>query len=184
MPLGDGDRQSAIECALQKGYLQFAEELLNPTKRCISTYHAGRAHPEAIETMFDVWYSHLGEPLVAAAMCGLAKSGTLELMQQLYQLYSPLEAHQEIWKQAWRCALGSACESGNLSTLQWLLEHPLGREECEYMKSNRGSRGRSLFDTAAAQGHVGILQDEGLQSWHGLLSAKLSVEVTSKPLNG
>ncbi|GMF26313.1 unnamed protein product [Phytophthora lilii] len=33
MPLGDGDRQSAIECALQKGYLQFAEELLNPTKR-------------------------------------------------------------------------------------------------------------------------------------------------------
>ncbi|GMF26307.1 unnamed protein product [Phytophthora lilii] len=172
MPLGDGDRQSAIECALQKGYLQFAEELLNPTKRCISTYHAGRAHPEAIETMFDVWYSHLGETLVAAAMCGLAKSGTLELMQQLYQLYSPLQEDQNVWEDAWRGGLYWACDCGSLPVIHWLMEHPLGRETCYNLVNNPESRGCDRLLRVVAEGSIDVM---GYFYDHGYFNGKLWV---------
>ncbi|GMF36621.1 unnamed protein product [Phytophthora lilii] len=163
LPLGYLDRQSAIKYALRIGNLCLAEMLL-PAGGCILDYGALCPHPEVIKRMIECGYQCWTEARAAAAMVDLAKAGNVKLMKELIQQYSPLQKCHASWTKAWKDAIYSACEYGNLSELLWLLGHPLYSNIDQSHESNVGSW-RGLLDAAAERGHVDVMQclyDQGL----------------------
>ncbi|GMF26310.1 unnamed protein product [Phytophthora lilii] len=86
-------------------------------------------------------------------MVGLASTGSLEHLQQLYQLFPPLQEDHIIWKETWGGALQSACEYDNLSALRWLMEHPLGRG----VDKNNVALGH-CYHIAIAKSHVRVMK--------------------------
>ncbi|KAG3203062.1 hypothetical protein PC128_g2778 [Phytophthora cactorum] len=155
------DREIAIKHALQLGDMDFAERLL-PPGQSIDQYAADVARPEMIQMMLDSGNLQWDEQRAATALGHLGAHGDLELMQQIFQLHSPLREDHGYWKEAWSEALRGACSDGDLSVLQWLIEHPLRSEQwaerqtwCKQM----------LFENAAKNGHVRVMQylhDQGL----------------------
>ncbi|KAF1791407.1 Ankyrin repeat-containing domain [Phytophthora cactorum] len=155
------DREIAIKHALQLGDMDFAERLL-PPGQSIDQYAADVARPEMIQMMLDSGNLQWDEQRAATALGHLGAYGDLELMQQIFQLHSPLREDHGYWKEAWSEALRGACSDGDLSVLQWLIEHPLRSEQwaerqtwCKQM----------LFENAAKNGHVRVMQylhDQGL----------------------
>lgn len=101
-------------------------------------------------------------------MAALAERGDLVLLERLIALCpsAPIE-HKETWRFAFGSALSEACE---LSGLQLLLQHPVGREA-----SNTGGY-ESLLSVAAGAGQIEVVQflvTEGFSDEKGeaLLSA-------------
>ncbi|GMF40119.1 unnamed protein product [Phytophthora lilii] len=158
MVLGCWDRRSAIKYALRIGNFELAERLL-PAGECILKYGAGCPHPEVIKMMVDAGHERWTEYRATVALIDLAKTGNVELMQLLFQLYSPLREDQESWSKAWREALTAACKCGSLAVLQWLSEHDLGQQEYDGLKTESDTwiHNYQLL-CAASHGHVDVMQ--------------------------
>lgn len=87
----------------------------------------------------------------------LAAKGRLDLMQQLFQRFSPLKEDHKCWKKTWPNIMQAACTHGHLLVLQWLMNHPLGRDEL-FSSRNRSYKCGELIRGATTNSHVGVLQ--------------------------
>ncbi|ETK95449.1 hypothetical protein L915_01621 [Phytophthora nicotianae] len=162
MYVDDGVREAAIKHALTLGKFDLAQQLL-PRGRCMLDYAAGCPNIEVIEWMFACGYLRRDGNLAASTIPVITSSGRLELAEMIIKLHSPLPESHEYWTKAWSGSLKSACSAGNLKFLQWLMDHPLGEEAREIMRSNKRKNG--LLCVAAENGSVDImdyLYDNGL----------------------
>lgn len=107
-----------------------------------------------IEEMLRFEHFRWDEDRISDVVASLAATGRLDVMQQLFQLFSPLKEDHACWKKAWRNSLLTACDHGKLLVLQWLMKHPLGYEEectCIILRAQ-------LVDSAATRGHVVVME--------------------------
>ncbi|KAF1788763.1 Ankyrin repeat-containing domain [Phytophthora cactorum] len=115
--LVDADKISALRYALEIGDVELAQ-LLVPINQCMLDYASGSSHIKVLELLLDGEYLTRDSELAASALPTLVAQGTLELIQHIFQLHSPLPEHHDIWK-TYRCvALNSACARGDLPILQ------------------------------------------------------------------
>lgn len=163
LQLGDADLTFAIRHALRLGNYKLAERLL-PDGEDFLDYCPWRPPPELVDKMLEIGLLRWNEERAADILADLAAKGRSDLMQQIFLLYSPLQEDHTTWQQAWHIALPAACTSGNLSMVQWLMKHPLGREELKSCDAREFHR-LELFHGASSNGHVNVMQyllDEGL----------------------
>ncbi|ETM99943.1 hypothetical protein PPTG_18530 [Phytophthora nicotianae INRA-310] len=161
MVLHSYDRKLAIKHALQLGDMDLAMRLLPPGKS-IAQYAADDARPEMIQIMFDSGKLQWDEERSATAFGNLGTHGNLELMQQIFQLHSPLQKDHQSWEYAWSKALKGARSNGDLRVLQWLMQCPVRSDENGELPR---CQQKVLFYNAANKGHVREMQylcDQGL----------------------
>ncbi|KAG7378491.1 DNA excision repair protein ERCC-6 [Phytophthora pseudosyringae] len=155
--LDDLTRTITIEQALIASDFEFVDRLL-PTdgRKCVLSYDLLSPGSEMIEWMLDTGYFKWDEHVAGSAIRDLAGSGHLELMQQIMQLHSPLREATENWFAYWGDALETACSSGQLKVVQWLIEHPLGRKRRLYL--NATIYIDDLLCAAAGAGRVQVMR--------------------------
>ncbi|GMF25285.1 unnamed protein product [Phytophthora lilii] len=165
---GQDDLQIATKHALNLGDFELAERLL-PLGHCILDFADDCHHPDIILEMFERDHFRWNEGRAATAMSDLAKSGHLQLMQQLFQLHSPLQKNHYGWERAWCDALGSACSSetclswppGNAEVSPQFLTLKKG-EAAELQRRQSGRNfvldPRGMLCCAAEGGDVAVLE--------------------------
>jgi hypothetical protein len=153
------DRVTAIKEALRRGAFELAERLV-PSGTSILHYATDCAQPEVISRLLNEGYLQWDEERAATAFKNLAESGGCDVMQQVFQLHSPLREDHSRWKAGWCEALKAACSGGNLCVLKWLMQHPLGGEVYEEMKQKALDINfpMALFRDAATKGHVDVME--------------------------
>ncbi|GMF52476.1 unnamed protein product [Phytophthora fragariaefolia] len=90
-----------------------------------------------IEWMLDCGYIRRDITHANDAIASLVQGGRLDLMQQIVLLHSPPREQASLCLHSWWNAIKQACEQGYLEMLQWLMDHPLGRELRRNMKAHR-----------------------------------------------
>ncbi|KAE9115371.1 hypothetical protein PF010_g9352 [Phytophthora fragariae] len=151
LPLEKYARGIAIKHALRLGDFHFAQQLL-PSGGCLLDYAAGCPRVEMIEWMLDCGYLRRDEELAASTLPELARTGRLDLAQQVVLLHSPLRHASRNWSTLWVRALYEAGTCGHILMLQWLAEHHEGREALGELSKETSTR--DLFSVAAERGHV------------------------------
>jgi hypothetical protein len=153
------DRLTAIKEALRLDDWELAERLV-PLGASIWHYATDCAQPEVISRLLNEGYLQWDEERAATAFKNLAERGSCDLMQQIFQLHSPLREDHSRWEYAWREGLIAACSGGNLSVLKWLMERPFGREVWDEMKENILETGfpMGLLHDAAKKGHIEVME--------------------------
>ncbi|KAG2774418.1 hypothetical protein PC129_g5423 [Phytophthora cactorum] len=138
-----------INFSLQHGYLDLAE-LFVPEGRSALNYATANSVPEVIEKVLDSGISGQDAQFTACAVGNSAQDGSSTLMQRAARLWTPSTGYQNYWLNSWCDAIQEACERGNLLVLQWLIQHPLGREA--------GGNDCDPFHLAAGAGQVELLE--------------------------
>ncbi|ETP01853.1 hypothetical protein F441_20976 [Phytophthora nicotianae CJ01A1] len=160
--LGSDDLKSAIKYALEIGDTELAQSLV-PVGKCVLDYATGCSHVEVVNWLLDCGYLRLDAQLAVSAIENVALRGSLELLQQIFQLHSPLPDNHEHWAKAWGYAILAACTRGHVAIVQWLVEHHLRREACENISTYEPHS--APLALAAKEGHVAVMQylfDQGL----------------------
>jgi hypothetical protein len=138
-PTSDGELAEAIRAAVEKDAWDLAKFLL-PPGRCLLDYAESSSNPRMIEWMLDCGYLARDHNVAVRAIRDLVLSGSsdnLTLIRRIADQHTPPPL---AWDDVWTLAMN---RSGELQTLQWLVEHPTGARVCEQ------SRNESSSDIAA-----------------------------------
>ncbi|KAG7380804.1 DNA excision repair protein ERCC-6 [Phytophthora pseudosyringae] len=118
--------EGIIQSAFGGGDLAFAE-LVVPAGGSVLDYSAHSARPEVVERRLEsqqLWGDDVTGPIIRE----WARSGQLELLKRVAKLYSPSPLFGFSRLNYWYAAVLVGCARGDLSMVQWLLEHQRGRE--------------------------------------------------------
>ncbi|GMF25295.1 unnamed protein product [Phytophthora lilii] len=143
-----------IKAAMDAGDLDFCQSLL-PPGRCVLDYAEYCATPEVVQWKLDCGYMKRDDYAAVVAIRDLAAAGPLDLMQKLSDEHMPPPQGAD-WPAEWREALADACRNGRLDVVQWLVEHPTGRQAIGEMRRSRTLS--KLLSRSAAQGHLDVMQ--------------------------
>ncbi|KAE9008305.1 hypothetical protein PR003_g15232 [Phytophthora rubi] len=147
------EADSLVKAALRNGDVELAGRLV-PVGRTLQNYPPNG--DDSVDWTADLEALRGNENRATRGVQELAKTGDLHSMKQIVELFSPIPIDSMTWLSCWNFALTSACESGQLETLQWLIDHPLGAKVCKTMRSD-GELFR-LVVGAATHGHMDIMQ--------------------------
>ncbi|ETP03149.1 hypothetical protein F441_19864 [Phytophthora nicotianae CJ01A1] len=147
-----------IQWALTAGNFELAEVFL-PRGRKLLGFAVGCPHLDVLKMVIEAGILRFDEAGAAETVELLVPHGRLDLMQRVFQLYSPPRPRRDgdvNWKSYWYPAIKAACTRGDLVIVRWLIEHHYGREIC------RGNREDVEHDhflcIAAEEGHVDVMQ--------------------------
>ncbi|ETN00574.1 hypothetical protein PPTG_17799 [Phytophthora nicotianae INRA-310] len=147
-----------IQWALTAGNFELAEVFL-PRGRKLLGFAVGCPHLDVLKMVIEAGILRFDEAGAAETVELLVPHGRLDLMQRVFQLYSPPRPRRDgdvNWKSYWYPAIKAACARGDLVIVRWLIEHHYGREIC------RGNREDVEHDhflcIAAEEGHVDVMQ--------------------------
>ncbi|GMF25514.1 unnamed protein product [Phytophthora fragariaefolia] len=110
-----------------------------------------------LEWLLEIGYFRGNVHVAASGFRDFASFGRLELMEQILQQHPTLADDDVYWlQQYWGEAQENACKCGNLKVLTWLIEHPIGRKQCEKVRTIRHID--RLLRLASVEGHIDIVQ--------------------------
>ncbi|ETP40863.1 hypothetical protein F442_11859 [Phytophthora nicotianae P10297] len=132
-------------------------QILMPKGKCLLDYASTFRSVKLGEMLLDCGYIQRDQGLAHSAIQILARFGRFDLMQQVVLVHFPFVKDRLSWWNAWRSAIKSACEHGNLSMLQWLLDHSIGQEHRGSWRRRR-KKHSSLIWLAARNDHAEIMQ--------------------------
>ncbi|KAF1779535.1 Ankyrin repeat-containing domain [Phytophthora cactorum] len=149
-----------IKAAMDADDIEFCQSLM-PKGACILDYTEYCATPQMIEWKLDSEYFKRGEYGAVVAIRDLAARDQLDLMNRIASEHNP-PPEDSGWPQVWGDALAEACMAARLSTVQWLLEHPTGRQVIEILRGARSLRAdktlSKLLSYPAELGNVEMMQ--------------------------
>ncbi|KAK1930046.1 putative ankyrin repeat protein [Phytophthora citrophthora] len=149
---GEAQVTNTIKTALRVGDVKMAEFLL-PQGKCILDYAEFCSNPDIIEWKLDCGYFKRDAFSSGVAIKYLVPSGRLDLMQRIAELHEPPPDNSD-WPTNWRSAMVLACVYGDLSILQWLMDHPGGR----WILQGDDRLFSELVFSAAYNGNIAVME--------------------------
>ncbi|KAG6966351.1 hypothetical protein JG687_00004893 [Phytophthora cactorum] len=118
--------------------IEFCQSLM-PKGACILDYTEYCATPQMIEWKLDCGYFKRDKYGAVVAIRDVAATDQLDLMNRIASEHNP-PPEDSGWPKVWGDALAEVCMADRLSTVQWLLKHPTGRQAIAILRGARSLR--------------------------------------------
>ncbi|KAG2866231.1 hypothetical protein PC113_g3017 [Phytophthora cactorum] len=118
--------------------IEFCQSLM-PKGACILDYTEYCATPQMIKWKLDCGYFKRDKYGAVVAIRDVAATDQLDLMNRIASEHNP-PPEDSGWPKVWGDALAEVCMADRLSTVQWLLKHPTGRQAIAILRGARSLR--------------------------------------------